>query len=319
MAMAKGREGGGRAPRHKERVACRYRSVVIDGKVRGALRIATSRDGGGLLHPDSIDAKSGKRVKDVLRDKRPAMQIPEARADEVVAFEPFACVPAPLQLDCGEATATCDAKGLSGGAGPEIINSRDLKGRLLYHGKASQALREELAAWVEWLANERPPWTADWATKNYRFAVLDTRQGTRPVGITSVWDRAISKLALTATGLNTKTAYDSKHLCTGLEAGIEDAVHAMLEQSTADGSMQFWRRRWTRSRQNHRRRQRTTLRSRDSTLSAARRTSGPGCSRQRMAQKRSWRTSSSSLTLQTASTISADLPCCGPFATTGRR
>ena len=59
------------------------------------------------------------------------------------------------------------------------------------------------------------------------------------MGIASVWNRAACKLALSSTELNAKAACESKQLCAGLEAGIEGAVHAMLEQLTADGGMQF--------------------------------------------------------------------------------
>ena len=73
-----------------------------------------------------------------------------------LAFEPYPAVPAPLPLNSSEAMVAPVARGLSDGPGPESIGSRDLKGMLLYHKKASQALREELAAWVEWLANKSP-------------------------------------------------------------------------------------------------------------------------------------------------------------------
>ena len=52
-------------------------------------------------------------------------------------------------------------------------------------------------------------------------------------------DRAVCKLALSATGFNTKAACESKQLCAGLEAGIEGAVHVVLEQLTADSGMPF--------------------------------------------------------------------------------
>ena len=149
MASAKGWEGGGRAPRSEESVARRYNSMVVSGKMREAVRMATTRDGDGLLHPDSTDAKSGKPVVEVLRDKYPEIRIPDASADEVMAFKPYPVVPAPLPLNSSETATARIAKNLSGGAGPDSIDSQDLEGWLLYHKKASQALQEELAAWVE--------------------------------------------------------------------------------------------------------------------------------------------------------------------------
>ena len=47
-------------------------------------------------------------------------------------------------------------------------------------------------------------------TKNCRLAALDKRSSVRPVGITSVWDLAVCKLALSAMGLNAKAACRSK-------------------------------------------------------------------------------------------------------------
>ena len=132
------------------------------------------------------------------------MQIPDAGAEGVMAFEPYPRVPATLPLDSSEATVARVAKGLSGGPGPESIDSKDLKGMLFYHKKASQDLREELAALLEWLANKCLPRAAYRATKNCHLAALDKCPGTRPMGIALVWDRAVCKMAMTSTGFNAK-------------------------------------------------------------------------------------------------------------------
>ena len=155
-----------------------------------------------------------------------------------MVFEPFPAVLVPLPLESSEAAAARVAKQLLGGTGLDSIDSRDLSGMLLYHKKVSQALREELATWVEWLANKCPPWAAYRASKNCRLAALDKRLGVRPVGIALVWDRSVCKLVLSLTGLNAKAACVSKQLCAGLEAGIKGAVHTVLEKSTTDGEMQ---------------------------------------------------------------------------------
>ena len=46
------------------------------------------------------------------------MQVPDVGADEVMAFEPYPAIPAPLPLDISEAMVARIAKGLLGGLGP---------------------------------------------------------------------------------------------------------------------------------------------------------------------------------------------------------
>ena len=49
------------------------------------------------------------------------------------------------------------ANKLSGGAGPCSVDTVSLKNYMLRFGKQSAELREEMAAWTEWLGNEQPP------------------------------------------------------------------------------------------------------------------------------------------------------------------
>ena len=71
-------EGWGMGHREFEvnSAARRYNSMVLDGKIRSAVRTITDRDPGGLLAPDDIDSKSGDTVIDVLRGKHPDAAIP---------------------------------------------------------------------------------------------------------------------------------------------------------------------------------------------------------------------------------------------------
>ena len=128
---------------------------------------------------------------------------------------------------------------LRGGAGPGSVDALCLSRWLLKYGKASQELREELAAWTEWLANESPPWAAYRAVMGCRLVALDKCPGVRPLGIGEVWRRAIAKCVLVACGEDAKASCGSTQLCAGLEAGIEGAMHAVKSRSEELETMEF--------------------------------------------------------------------------------
>ena len=85
-----------------------------------------------------------------------------------------------------------------------------------------------------------------------RLCALDKCPGIRPVGIGEIWRRAIAKFALSLCGKDTKAACGRTQLCAGLEAGIEEASHAVRNRSEEHETMEFgeWkveiRRRWQR-------------------------------------------------------------------------
>ena len=56
---------------------------------------------------------------------------------------------------------------------------------------------------------------------------LDKSPGVRPVGIGETLRRALAKLVMRAAGEQAKTACGNLQLCSGLEAGIEGATHAV--------------------------------------------------------------------------------------------
>ena len=91
---------------------------------------------------------------------------------------------------------------------------------LLRYGKHSQILREELAAWVEWMSNTAPHWAAYRALQTCRPVALDKGPGVRPVGIGEIWKRGMAKCTLNILGEDAKADCGSTNLCAGLEAGI---------------------------------------------------------------------------------------------------
>ena len=56
---------------------------------------------------------------------------------------------------------------------------------------------------------------------------LDKRLGVRPVGIVETLCQDLAKIFMRAAGDQAKTACGNLQLCTGLEASIEGATHAV--------------------------------------------------------------------------------------------
>ena len=52
VASAKRGVGGAKPSVDDESIARRYHSMVIEGKLRAAVRSLTNRDGGGVMHPN---------------------------------------------------------------------------------------------------------------------------------------------------------------------------------------------------------------------------------------------------------------------------
>jgi hypothetical protein len=116
---------------------------------------------------------------------------------------------------------------LSGAAGPGGTDAVELSNWLLWFGREFEALREEMAAWINWLANTSPPWAAYRALMANCLVALDKQPGTRPVGIGEVYRRLWAKCLLKAIGSQATATCGNHNLCAGLQAGIEGAVHTV--------------------------------------------------------------------------------------------
>ena len=229
--------GGANPSADEESIARQYHSMVIDGRLRAAVRGLTNRDGGGVMNMEDIDQKTKAPVIEVLKGKHPEMKIPDPGEGE--AFETYDRMECLVQLDCTEEIVQDIVEKLQGGAGPSSVDALALKKWLLNHGAASQILREELAAWTEWLSNGHPPWAAYRAMMYCRLVALDKCPGVRPVGIGEVWRRAIAKCVLAECGDDAKAACGSTQLCAGLEAGIEGAIHAVAARAKEHETLDF--------------------------------------------------------------------------------
>ena len=212
-----------------------YTKLVLEGKLRAAVRYVTDREGGGLLQPTDTDEKSGEPIVDVLRSKHPEEQVPEA-ADLHVYDE----VPDFVDLDITADVVEKVAKKLSGSAGPGGVDSSSLQSWLLNYGVESRQLRKACARLAEWLANTHPPWAAYRALINGRLVAIDKCPGVRPVGIGELFRRLVAKCVLLVAGEEAQIACGVDQLCGGLEAGIEGGIHAMSSIWDAHSFEEQW-------------------------------------------------------------------------------
>ena len=224
--------------------ARRYNNLVVEGKLRQAVRGVTDRNGGGILLPeDHCTKETSKTVREVLESKHPHLRIPDVQDPDCACFEEYADgAPEAIPVDSSADGVASVAPKLHGGAGPSSVDAMALRCWLVRFGRSSSELREEMAQWVDWLANYDPPWAAYRAMMARRLVALDKRPGTRPVGIGEVWQRLLAKCVLAEVGEQGKSACGSTQLCAGLEAGIEGSLHAVRKTAAlaAAADVDFW-------------------------------------------------------------------------------
>ena len=237
--MAASRSIGGHQPKTNDSIAKKYYSIVLQRKLRAAILMVTDRSGGGILLSNDANTKSGSPVIDVLREKHPPIMTPDVEGEGDLSFKSYDKCPAIMPVDCGQDIVMVMAGNLSGDAGPSSVDKLALIKWLLDYGRESQALRKEMAEWVNLLANKSPTCAMYRTIMACRLAALDKQPGMRPLDIGKVWRSTIVKCALMAAVKDTKAACNSLQLCAGLEVRIKGAIAAVLNRVEEEGTMEF--------------------------------------------------------------------------------
>jgi hypothetical protein len=131
-----------------DKAAAVFSKLVLQGKIREAVRFVTDRsETGGVLQPDD-NAGKGKTVREVLESKHPEQKIPNSDA-----FVPCEDLPFLVDVDITAEHVKKIAGFLSGSAGVSGLDGAQWQDLLLKHSGASEKLRESMAALVRRLAN----------------------------------------------------------------------------------------------------------------------------------------------------------------------
>ena len=91
------------------------------------------------------------------------------------------------------------------------------------------------------MANDIPLWAVTRALLANRLMVLDKCLGIQLIGIGEIWRRLLAKCVLKVAGVKAKDACGNAQLCTGIEAGIEGAVHAIRALYAKKEDEEEWR------------------------------------------------------------------------------
>ncbi len=166
-------------------LACKYKNMVLGGKVRAAVRMATNREARRPYRPHDLDSKSGRPVIEVLKDTHPDCCVPSDK--DFDAYPDAANQLDTMPVYCYEECIAKAAARLSGSAGPCGVEAKMLKHWLLRYGAHSEHLWEAMVNWVDWLSNGLPPYAAYRAANTVCAVTLDKSPGIWPLGVGEVW------------------------------------------------------------------------------------------------------------------------------------
>jgi hypothetical protein len=221
----------------KEHTIRVFTRLMLQGKLREAVRWVTERDRGSVLDPnDFIESGStSKTVLQVLQEKHPAPQEP----NEVIALGIGSeSIPLLVDVDITASHVERASRRIHGGAGPGGCDSSQWQDFLLRYGAHSERLRDNVAGLARRLSNTIVEWEDVRALMANRLIALNKCPGVRPIGIGETLRRILGKCLVLATGKDVEEVCNAEQLCTGVQAGIEGAIHAMrdlFDQNANDG------------------------------------------------------------------------------------
>ena len=205
---------------------------MLQGKISGALKFinndADAATGVLPINNETIEALEGKHPDPGLVNEE-ALLSDEPHGTEEVIFEP---------IDAERIIKT--TRRISGSGGPTQVDADNWKHLICskFFTAQSQNLAQAIADMTKILCTEEVK--ADSVKELYagRLVPLDKNPGIRPIGIGEVLRRIISKAVTSTLKEDIIGAAGLLQTCSGLEGGIEAAIHAMnkafnLSQSEA--------------------------------------------------------------------------------------
>ena len=212
--------------------ARRFSKLMMEGRVRAALKLLSDNSDTGLLRlHETVDGTSGKTVRDVLEDKHPCPKPIHLEAlVEDVDDDSFH----PIVFDNLTAESIrAAALHTQGAAGPSGLDAFSWRRLCTAFGQKSNDLCVALAAVARTISTTYIDPSTMLAYTSCRLIPLGKSPGVHPIGIGEVMRRIIGKAVMRIRRHDLQDAVGTIQLCAGQDAGCEAAVHAM-EQVFAD-------------------------------------------------------------------------------------
>ena len=215
-----------------DQTARTFAKLMMEGKVRAALRLVTEGNNGGPLplhHPvNTCDPNSTHTVYDTLLEKH----LPKRPAKRSAILTPTRPPdqPHPVLFDGidGEIVRDTILK-MDGAAGPSGLDAASWKRLCTSFKGASTDLCESLAATARRLCSSYVDPHGLSAFVACRLIALDKCPGVRPIGIGETARRLMGKVIAKFLCDDIQEAAGPLQLCAGHKSGCESAVHAMRQ------------------------------------------------------------------------------------------
>lgn len=204
-----------------------FTKLLLQGKVRDAVKWVTGGHSGGVLEPHQLFTVDGtsKTVLEVLQSKHPASTIPNLSQTFQMPTE----LPLLADIEITSSHIERVARRLRGGAGPSGTDSTKWQDFLLNYGSHSEHLRDAVASLTRRLSNSIVEWKSIRALMASRLIALDKHPGIRPIGIGECLRRIMGKCVALETGIDAEGLCGTRQLCSGMKSGIEGAIHAVTD------------------------------------------------------------------------------------------
>ena len=223
--------------RSAQQTTRRFAKLMMEGKVRAALRLIDDDESGGPLHLDSQIAFDGsctpsETVREVLLKKHPPKQPP--KPSSIITPDSPTIEPHPVlfgridgQLIRSSALRT------DGAAGPSGLDAAAWKRMCTSFKSASADLCDSLASTTRRICSCFVDPRGLSAFVACRLIALDKRPGVRPIGVGETSRRIVGRAIVASISDDIQDAAGPLQVCAGHLSECEAAVHAMRQISEA--------------------------------------------------------------------------------------